>query len=259
MDNSIIQNLNDTVIFEGMTCISALIHSLDSNSTSRNIIEILFDENKISSKRRELDFLKAKSSQYKFKLTLCSKETIDKVANGNTHGGIIAICTQRSIPYLSTELINPNGVYYMFEGIEDPYNFGYMIRSVYAAGANGIIMSPRNWLTATSVVAKSSAGTSELIDVFISDPNEAVDLLKQLGFKVVCAGIRDSENIYDADLKQPLLVVVGGEKRGISRSILDKADKIVRIDYGREFRGSLPSVAATSIISFEILRKNKTN
>ena len=259
MDNSIIQNLNDYVVFEGMTCISALLHSLDANSNSRNIIEILFDENKISSKRRELSFLKSKSAQYGFKLTLSPKEDIDEIANGSTHGGIVAICNQRPIPCLSTELINTKGVYYIFEGIEDPYNFGYMIRSVYAAGADGIIMSPRNWMSAASVVAKSSAGTSELIDIFISDPNDAIDLLKPLGFNVVCAGIRDSENIYDVDLKQPLLVVIGGEKRGISRSILDKADNIVRIDYGREFRGSLPSVAATSIISFEILRKNKSN
>ena len=54
-----------------------------------------------------------------------------------------------------------------------------------------------------------------------------------------------------------LFVVIGGEKRGISRAILDKADKIVRIDYARNFKGSLPSVAAASIISFEISRKNK--
>ena len=144
----------------------------------------------------------------------------------------------------------------MFEGIEDPYNFGYVIRSVYAAGADGIIMSPRNWLSAASVVAKSSAGTSELIDMFVCDPTEATDTFKSLGFSVVCAGIRDSETVYEADLKKPLFVVIGGEKRGISRAVLDKADKIVRIDYGREFKGSLPSVAATSIISFEILRKN---
>ena len=259
MDNSIIQNTNNYVVFEGMTCISALIRALDTNSNSRKIIEILFDENKISSKRRELAFLRAKSAQHNFKLTLVPQTTIDDITDGNTHGGIIAICSQKSIPHLSTGLINSNGVYYMFEGVEDPYNFGYMIRSVYAAGADGIIMPPRNWLSATSVVARSSAGTLELIDMFISDPNEAIDIFKQLGFKIVCAGIRDSENVYDADLKQPLLVVIGGEKRGISRSILAKADEIVRIDYGREFLGSLPSVAATSIISFEILRKNKTN
>lgn len=259
MEISIIQNSNEYVVFEGMTTISSLIHSLDIKSNSRRIVKILFDKEKLSSKRRELSFLKAKSIQHDFELSIVTTDELNAVANGTTHGGIVAICTPKDTPLLSPELINNNGIYYMFEGIEDPYNFGYVIRSVYAAGADGIIMNPRNWLSATSVVAKSSAGTSELLDMFIADASEAVDIFKSLGFTIVCAGIRDSETIYEADLKKPLLVIIGGEKRGISRAILDKADKIVRIDYGREFRGSLPSVAATSIISFEILRKNNQN
>ena len=196
------------------------------------------------------------SIKHNFEVDLIESDELNQLASGNTHGGIIAICTDRTLPVLSPELINTNGIYYMFEGIEDPYNFGYVIRSVYASGADGIIINPRNWLSATSVVTKSSAGTSELLEMYISEASEAVDTFKSLGFTVVCAGIRDSENIYEANLKKPLLVIIGGEKRGISRAILDKADKVVRIDYGREFRGSLPSVAATSIISFEILRKN---
>ena len=254
MENEVIQNAN--IIFEGMTTISALISALDSEKDCRKIIKVLFDKEKIKSKSRELAFLKIKAKQHDFELSTVTKDELNALASGTTHGGIIAICSERTIPWLSADLIKKDGIYYMFEGIEDPYNFGYVIRSVYAAGADGIIMSPRNWLSAASVVAKSSAGTSELIDMFVCDPTEATDTFKSLGFSVVCAGIRDSETVYEADLKKPLFVVIGGEKRGISRAVLDKADKIVRIDYGREFKGSLPSVAATSIISFEILRKN---
>ena len=43
-----------------------------------------------------------------------------------------------------------------------------------------------------------------------------VALLKEKGYRVVCAGIRDAVGLYEADLKKPLLLVVGGEKRGIS-------------------------------------------
>ena len=254
MKNEVIQNAN--IIFEGMTTISALISALDSEKDCRKIIKVLFDKEKIKSKSRELAFLKIKAKQHDFELSTVTKDELNALASGTTHGGIIAICSERTIPSLSADLIKKDGIYYMFEGIEDPYNFGYVIRSVYAAGADGIIMSPRNWLSAASVVAKSSAGTSELIDMFVCDPSEATDTFKSLGFSVVCAGIRDSETVYESDLKKPLFVVIGGEKRGISRAVLDKADKIVRIDYGREFKGSLPSVAATSIISFEILRKN---
>ncbi len=256
MENTIIENLNSNVVFEGMTTISALISALDAKKNCRTITKVMFDKDKTSSKSRELAFLKIKAKQHNFELSIVSKDEINALTSGTTHGGVIAICSDRDIPSLSAELIKKDGIYYMFEGIEDPFNFGYVIRSVYAAGADGIIMNPRNWLSAASVVAKSSAGTSELTDMFVCDSSEAVDIFKSLGFTIVCAGIRDSQTIYEADLKKPLLVIIGGEKRGISRAILDKADKIVRIDYGRNFKGSLPSVAATSIISFEILRKN---
>jgi 23S rRNA (guanosine2251-2'-O)-methyltransferase len=84
----------------------------------------------------------------------------------------------------------------------------------------------------------------------------AAALLKARSYRVICAGIRDSVSLYEADMRRPLLLVVGGEKRGISRGVLDMADQIVRIDYGREFRGSLPSASATSVLAFEVLRQN---
>ena len=258
MENTIIQNPKQ-VVFEGLTTVSALINSKKDGKNDRKIHKILFDKAKSRTKSRELSFLRANADLLGYTLELVSDDEINVLANGNTHGGIIAVCEEKEIPSLSADKIKKDGIYYIFEGIEDPYNFGYMIRSVYAAGADGIILSHRNWLSAASVVAKSSAGTSELIDTFICESDEAADMLKELGYKVVCAGIRDSKSIYDAQLKKPLLVIVGGEKRGISRKLLDKADEVVRIDYGREFRGSLPSVAATSVIAFEIIRKTTEN
>ena len=256
IQNPIIQNFDNAVILEGMTSISALISALDSGKSRRKIYKILLDNSRMVSKKREISFLKIKSQIYGFDINIVDTETIDSVASGSTHGGIIAVCSDTVINRLSPELVKKDGIYYIFEGVEDPYNFGYMIRSVYASGADGIIMSERNWMSAASTVAKSSAGTSELLDMFICDPSEAVDIFKSLGYKVVSAGIRDSVTLYEADLSKPILVVIGGEKRGISRSILEKSDSIIRIDYGRQFKGSLPSVSATSIISFEILRKN---
>ena len=146
----------------------------------------------------------------------------------------------------------------MFEGIEDPYNFGYSVRSLYAAGADGVILPPRNWMSAAGVVARSSAGTSELINMYMTDDTvEIVKHFKSFGYKVVCAGIRDSIDIFDAELKKPLLVIIGGEKRGISRKVLDMSDQIVRIQYEKEFRGSLSTSATSAIIGFEISRKNR--
>lgn len=250
--------LNNLTVFEGMTSISALINAIKSGKNDRKIQEILFDKSKIKSKRPELSFLKANSEILGYELKVCEAADIDVVASGNSHGGIIALCGDRIIQNLSANNIDPNGVYYMFEGIEDPYNFGNSIRSVYAAGADGIIVGQRNWMGAAGVVARSSAGTSELIDMYVTETAEgAVALFKSLGYTVICAGIRDSVDLFDADLKKPLFVIIGGEKRGISRAVLDMADQIVRIDYQKDFRGSLSTSASAAIFAFEINRKSR--
>ena len=66
-----------------------------------------------------------------------------------------------------------------------------------------------------------------------------------------------SEDLFDADLSRPLFLIVGGEKRGISKVFLDAADLKVRIPYGRNFRGSLTSSAACAVCAFEVLRRER--
>jgi 23S rRNA (guanosine2251-2'-O)-methyltransferase len=90
----------------------------------------------------------------------------------------------------------------------------------------------------------------------ICDAEGAADLFHERGYRVLCAGIRDSVSLYESNMKRPLLLVVGGEKRGISRAVLDRADQVVRIDYGREFRGSLSAASAATVLGFEVLRQN---
>ena len=247
----------DTNVFEGMPSISAVIRSIESGISSRKIISVIIDENKKKSKAREISFLVAESHQLGFCVEFVNTNYIDSLTVGNTHGGIIATCTDREIPHLSSTCIKPNGVYYLLEGIEDPYNFGNAVRSIYASGADGIILGERNWLGVAGTVARASAGTSELLPSYICNASEAVDIFKSVGYKVICAGIRNSESLFDTDLSKPLLVILGGEKRGISGAILEKADKIVRIDYGTDFLGSLSASASAAVFSFEILRYNK--
>ena len=248
---------NESDIMEGMSSISAVIKAIEAQTTDRRIISVYVDSSKRNSKRHEIVFLSHKSRELGFSIEFTDADNIAEFTTGNSHGGIIAFCTPRSIPELSQNAIKNDGVYYYLEGVEDPYNFGYAVRSIYAAGGSGIILSPRNWMGVAGVVARSSAGTSELIDMFVSDPEEAVDIFKESGYTIICAGIRDSVSLFETDLKKPLFVVLGGEKRGISRNMLDKADKVVRIDYGNAFNGSLSTAAATAVFAFEIFRNNK--
>jgi len=241
---------------EGMSSISALIKGIENKKNDRRILKILFDNSKIRSKCRELSFLKAKAKQHGFEIEFVDSTVIDSHTIGYTHGGIIAECTPRTIDKLSDANIIENGCYFILEGVEDPYNFGYAIRSLFASGVDGIILCERNWMGASGIVARSSAGASELISMYVSDPISAISLFKARGYSIICAGIRDSISIFDADLKKPLLVILGGEKRGISRNVLELSDKIVRIDYGTSFGGSLSTSAAAAVFGFEILRTN---
>ena len=252
-----IQKFSDSDIMEGVPSISALIKGIENRTNTRQIRRILFDKSKTDSKRRELHFLQAKAREMSFEVELTDRAIIDDLCIGNSHGGIIALCSGRTIPSLSSDVIKDNGVYFILEGVEDPYNFGYAVRSLYAAGVDGLVLGKRNWMGAAGVVARSSAGASELMDLYVAEPAQAVKLFRDKGYTVLCAGIRDSVSLFDIPLKKPLLVILGGEKRGISRSVLDLADKIVRIDYGSVFGGSLSTSAATAVFAFEILRQNR--
>lgn len=239
---------------EGMPSISALLKGIEKGINDRRIRKILFDREKCKSKKAELGFLRAKSEQLGFEIELVSADMIQQKCIGTTHGGIIAECTARQLPELTPEDLKENGVYFLLDGVEDPYNFGYAVRSLYAAGIDGLLLPRRNWMGAAGVVARSSAGASELMNLYVCDTLDAVKQMKEHGYRVLCAGIRDSVSLYDAELSGPLLVILGGEKRGISRSLLELSDQIVRIDYGSDFGGSLSTSAAAAVFAFEILR-----
>lgn len=246
---------SESNIFEGIVSIKALIKARENNINDRPIIKILFDDTKKITKYRELKFLKNKSVIHNYTIEFVNTEYIESLTIGNSHGGIIAFCGERVYKPLESSLTE-NGFYIMLDGIEDPYNFGYALRSLYAAGVDGIVLSPRNWMGAAGVVCRASAGASELFPMYISDSIEAVKKFKNRNYKIVCADIKNAVSIYKTELRFPLFLIIGGEKRGISKTILDNADNIIKLDYGREFPSALSTASAASIIAYEIFRQN---
>ena len=247
----------ESTVFEGMTSIRALIDNLkDNKENARKIQKILFDTSKEKTKHKELGYLRKMAELFGFSVEGVDKNLIDEFTVGSSHGGIIAICDERIYQPITHSTIIENGFYVMIEGIEDPYNFGYALRSIYASGADGIILSERNWLSAAGVVCRSSAGASERLNVYIEKDN-FINCFKEKGYQIVCADIKNSVSVYDANLKKPILLIVGGEKRGISSSLLKQADQIIRIDYGRNFDAALSAASAATILAFEIFRNNK--
>lgn len=244
-------------IFEGMVSIRALINAMDNGITDRRITKVLVDATKAKKRGKELSYIKARSFDLGYDMETISNEEFEMLTVGSSHGGLICITTDRSIPVLDADSdIQPNGFYVMLDGIEDPYNFGYALRSIYAAGANGIILAPRNWMSAAGVVCRASAGASELIPMYTAASPEAAAIFKGKGYSIICADTENSQSIYKTELKYPIFLIVGGEKRGISRQTLDLADRIIRLDYNSSFGMALSAASAASIISFEIMRRN---
>ena len=247
----------DSSVFEGMTSIRAIFNSIDAGTNDRKIKKIMFDKNRLPKIHKEIGYLKAVADKYGYSLEESSEDELDKITLGASHGGIVAIATDRTLPYLNESTpIAENGFYAMIQGIEDPYNFGYSLRSLYATGCSGIILPERNWMSAAGVVARSSAGASELFEIYKCDPIQAAEIFKQKGYSIVCADERTDNVLGDCELKTPILLIIGGEKRGISRALVDMADKLVKINYAREFRASLSAASATTMFAYEIMRQN---
>ncbi|MBO7403863.1 MAG: RNA methyltransferase [Clostridia bacterium] len=244
-------------LFEGMTSVRAVLAAMEAGLSDRRILRLYVAEERRQKRAKELGWLACEAETFGFPIVYLPAEQLDEMTTGSTHGGVAAECSDRTIPPLDGADLPDDGFLVMLEGIEDPYNFGYALRSLYACGADAVILSPRNWMSAAGVVCRSSAGASERLPLFVADPAESARTCKARGYRVLAAGIRDSVSSFDCDMQRPLFLIVGGEKRGISAAALAEADKIVRIDYGRAFGGSLSAASAAAMLGYEVLRQNR--
>lgn len=181
------------------------------------------------------------------------------MVEGRSHGGVVAHAGARR--YLTvTELLaaaGPSPLIVMLDGIEDPYNFGAAVRALYAAGIAGLILRPRRWENAAGLVARASAGASELLPTATAETaDDAAATCREAGLRIACASSdAGARSIYQADLCEPLFLLIGGERRGITRSFRARADLLLRIPYARSDARPLGVAAAASVIGFEALRQ----
>jgi len=186
-------------------------------------------------------------------------DAIDAQASGKTHGGVIALVGPRRFVALDDLAAGKDAPFIaMIDGVEDPFNFGQAVRALFAAGCDGLVLRPRNWMSAAGVVGRASAGASEWMPTAIAETtHDAAEHFRGRGLAVAVADERDAVSLYDADLTGPLFLVIGGEKRGITRSFRDQADLRLAIPYASAFDQSLGTTAATAVIAFEIMRQRR--
>ena len=225
---------------------------------SREVHKVFYSKNKnIENDKRALR-IKNICEKRAIPFELCDDSFIEENTTSSTHAGMVALVGERKTVPLETLFEKEDGFLMLFDGIEDPYNFAYSIRTVYAAGADGVVLSTRNWMSAAGVCIRGSAGATEMLDCAIyEDKNELINLAKKHGYNIVCADENTTVSHTENVLKKPLVLVVGGEKRGISAEFLEAATTLVKIDYARDFKMSLTASSATAILAFEVARQNK--
>ena len=225
-------------------------------SGSREVFEILLQRGKGS----RLAALEKRAKEKRVPLRYVSEDELVRYTSGSTHGGAVALVGPRRFKDLEDLGRGPQAAFLaMLDGVEDPYNFGQAVRALHAAGAHGLVVRERNWTTAAATVARASAGASEFLPMAVAaSDEELVKLMQARDIRILCTDLGDETvSLYKADLTVPLLVVVGGEKRGVGRTLLDNADLVVQIPYGRNFKQALGTTPAASVIAFEVLRQRR--
>lgn len=246
-------------LLEGIISVRAAI-----DGKNRKVEKVYIDLLKRKQRDRKImafvSFLKAENVDFEF----LPREDIENMLSdisgdnaGHSHGGVIAFASERT--FISVENLLDNaqdGDYFVcLDGIEDPYNLGYCIRTLYAMGAEGFILPSRDWAKVWSVVARASAGACELCKIAVSeDDSDTADVILQSGLDIVCSALAsDSVPVHDFEPQKPFVLFVGGEKRGISPVFMDKAAKKVHIPYAREeVRYSLPAASVCAIYASEL-------
>ena len=236
---------------EGLISVSAAMRS-----GSRPVYTVYVRDDK---RERDVSALLREAKTAGAAVERVSADALDARAQGKTHGGIVAEVGARRFVALDA-LLNETQMplVVMLDGVEDPYNFGQAVRAFYAAGADGLVVRPRNWMSAAGVVARASAGATEWMPTAVSETAEdAAEFFRARGLTVACADKDRAVSIYDADLTVPLFLLVGGEKRGVTRSFADRADVRLRIPYGRRFAQALDTTSAAAVLAFEIMRQRR--
>ena len=142
----------------------------------------------------------------------------------------------------------------ILDGISDPHNFGAIIRTVAAAGFDGILVSNHRSCPINATVEKISSGAINHISIIkTTSLNASIDLLKKQDFWVIATQMEARQNYYEIDYTDMnFALVMGSEGSGISKTILNKADFTVKLESNFE---SLNVSVATAVIVYEAIRQ----
>ena len=188
-------------------------------------------------------------------------ERLAKRAQGNaSHQGVVAVAM--TFEYASLEMLlnvakqrGEPPFLIVLDQIQDPHNFGAILRSAECAGAHGVIIAKRKAAEVTPIVVKAAAGaTAHLPICRVTNIAETLEKLKQHGLWIIGSSDQAAQAFTDADLTGAIALVIGNEGEGIRRLVADRCDLMVSIPlHGRV--SSLNASVASALLAFEVRRQ----
>jgi 23S rRNA (guanosine2251-2'-O)-methyltransferase len=187
-----------------------------------------------------------------------AKAALDVLAKNGVHQGVVAITGE--YPYasldqiLSAERKQPPLVL-VLDGLQDPQNFGALVRTAHVVGVDGIIIPRDRQVAVTAAVVKASAGATEHAKIaLVTNVARTLEELKEAGLWICGAVAQEGDPPWKIDMKVPLALVLGAEGKGIRPLVLRGCDLLVRIPMTGKV-ASLNVGAAGAMLLYEAARQ----
>ncbi|MCK9377634.1 MAG: 23S rRNA (guanosine(2251)-2'-O)-methyltransferase RlmB [Syntrophobacterales bacterium] len=195
------------------------------------------------------------------RLRVQERAALDRVCGTVNHQGIMA--RRGSYTYRSeVELLDmveglaAPALLVAADGLTDPMNLGNLCRSAHAAGAHGLIIPKDRAAGVTPTVAKAAAGALEYLAVYrVTNLADCLKRLKEAGLMIIGTAADAHNSIYDTDLTQPLVLVIGSEDKGMRPRVRKQCDLVVCIPMAAPEVGSLNAATSGAVALFEARRQ----
>ena len=189
-------------------------------------------------------------------------EKLDYITKKN-HQGVIAWLSliefqniENLLPQIFEEGSDP--LLLLLDGVSDVRNFGAIVRSAASFGAHAVIIPEKNAARITADAVKASAGALNTFPVCrVKSLTRCLTYLRESGIKALAATEKAEESTSTANMKGPLVIILGSEDKGISRELLGLADLQVTIPMHGGV-GSLNVSVSAGILLYEAQRQRKS-
>ena len=190
------------------------------------------------------------------KINYTDNRSLDKIEKGNHQGIILDIDDYK---YLSEkdmiDNLGSNPFIVILDHLEDPHNFGAIIRTCEAAGVDYIVLPKNRSVKVTSTVMKTSVGALDNVNIVeVTNLNTTISKLKDNGVWIVGTDMENSTEYNKIDYTTPIAIIIGSEGFGMSELVKKNCDFIARIPmYGKI--NSLNASVAAGIMIYEVVRQ----